>query len=540
MGNDRSRALLFAAIGGLLAGVGLIEGSPGWMIAALALLWEICWWPGAAALWGGCAVLESHHWLLALHPLTWMGVPALLSLPVAVVIWLVCGFSAAGLIGIWAWLNNTLARIARESASSSFLTEVSHALLMACLWGLAEVVLAFSPLFWIGIGESLIPGDLWLAGLARMIGSGGLAALLLLLGWWLRRTAVVFRRGGAWLRPLFFGLLLLLLLHGLGWALLRPERSAATEMSAATASSAETSHSAKQPAFAAATSIQPTSSQPISIPAIPVGLWQPAIPTRSKFSEEQQRILPFALEAALADASAENVAWLMAPEGTLPAGQPLLTPAPLPLLTGGFRWVRGQQRSGVLVIEQGERQASKAIDKHRLVPIGEWLPTWLGGLTPGLSAVGGLAPGSPSRLLRWSGPPVAVAICYELSNGSALAAAVAEGGQWLLAIANLDPYPIALQRQFLALAQLRSIETARDLVSVANTGPTALVSAAGQSEQILEPMRAGLGIASVHLHDELSFYTRWRELPLLAVSLISGCCLVWPRISWQQQRDESS
>ena len=507
MGNDRSRALLFAAVGGLLAGVGLNQGSPWWMVVALALLWEISQWPVAAALWGGLAVLESHHWLLALHPLTWMGVPAALSLPVAVGIWLVCGLSAAALVGTWAWLSGSLARISLVrinlvSGSAGFFAQACHALLMACLWGLTEVLLAYSPLFWMGIGESLIPGDLWLAGLARIIGSGGLAALLLLVGWWLRRTVLAFRRGLSWPRPLVLGLLLLLLLHALGWALLRP-----------------------------ATATVPASA------AIPVALWQPAIPTRSKFSDEQQRRLPLALGAALADAAAENAAWLMAPEGTLPAGQPLISPAPVPLLSGGFRWVRGQQRSGVLVIEQGDRLASSAIDKHRLVPVGEWLPSWLGGLTPGLSAVGGLAPGSASRLLRWPGPPAAVAICYELSNGSAMAAAVAEGGQWLLAVANLDPYPLALQRQFLALAQLRSIETARDLVSVANTGPSALVSAAGTSEQILVPMRAGLGMASLHLHQELSFYTRWRELPLLLISLACSCCLGWRRISFPQQQD---
>ena len=44
-----------------------------------------------AAVWGGLAVLTSHRWLLALHPLTWMGVPAVLSLPIAIAIWGVCG-----------------------------------------------------------------------------------------------------------------------------------------------------------------------------------------------------------------------------------------------------------------------------------------------------------------------------------------------------------------------------------------------------------------------------------------------------------------
>ena len=87
-------------------------------------------------------------------------------------------------------------------------------------------------------------------------------------------------------------------------------------------------------------------------------------------------------------------------------------------------------------------------------------------------------------------PPAAVAICYEIADGLALARAAADGATWLLAIANLDPYPLQLQKQFLALAQLRAIETGRDLLSVGNTGPTALISANGAVQWLLAPEAA--------------------------------------------------
>jgi apolipoprotein N-acyltransferase len=210
----------------------------------------------------------------------------------------------------------------------------------------------------------------------------------------------------------------------------------------------------------------------------------------------------------------------------LPMEGRLQDPAPLPLLTGGFRWRRGRQHSALVLIPAGERQPIAAIDKHRLVPLGEWLPEWISA-TPGLSAVGGLEPGAPSRFLRWSGPPAAVAICYEISNGAALAQAVAEGAQWLLTIANLDPYPVLLQRQFLALAQLRSVETARPLLSAANTGPTAAVSAAGEVNWLLPSGAAAMAIAPLGPADGLSAYVRWREAPLGLLTLLAA--LVWLR-----------
>jgi apolipoprotein N-acyltransferase len=76
----------------------------------------------------------------------------------------------------------------------------------------------------------------------------------------------------------------------------------------------------------------------------------------------------------------------------------------------------------------------------------------------------------------------------------------------LLSIANLDPYPLQLQQQFLALAQLRAIESGRDLLSIANTGPTALISADGHVEHLLPPMQAGLATVTVQLREEVGFY----------------------------------
>ena len=138
----------------------------------------------------------------------------------------------------------------------------------------------------------------------------------------------------------------------------------------------------------------------------------------------------------------------------------------------------------------------------------------------GLSAVGGIEPGDASRLWPGAGPKPAVAICYELSDGAALAQAVAGGAEWLLTIANLDPYPELLQRQFLALAQLRSVETARPLLSAANTGPTGMVSAEGTVLQHLPLMQPGLMISALEPQQQLTPYVRWGERPLALLMVL--------------------
>ena len=164
------------------------------------------------------------------------------------------------------------------------------------------------------------------------------------------------------------------------------------------------------------------------------------------------------------------------------------------------------------------------MDKHRLVPLGEWVP--LAGLLQwsGLSAVGGLTPGSPSRLLSRPGGAIGVAICYEIADGHGLASASRDGAQWLLASANLDPYPPLLQQQFSALAQLRAIESGRWLVSVANTGPSLVINHQGVVQDTLPSGRSSTGVVELRQRQGPTPYARWGEWPLLTLG-VAG--IVW-------------
>ena len=459
MGDVRSQVLLRGLLGGVLAGAAPAFAGPLLMVPALALLWSVATRPRVAALWGLLAVLISHRWLLALHPLTWMGIPAALSLPIALAVWLICGAAAALLLLVWSGLARWCLR-----PQNRIWPAVGVALLIV-LWAASELLLESSPLFWIGLSGSVLPLDRPLAGLARWLGSGGLTVLQLAWGWGLWQVG---RRGGQGWVVWFVSLVMV---HAVGAQLL---------------------------------------AAPEARDGLRLGVWQPAIPTREKFSPERQQHFSQQLTAALQKAESLEVEALVAPEGTLPSQwMPPAEGIPLPLLSGGFRWVRGQQRSSLLLtVPEQQRPPQALLDKHRLVPLGEWLPPLPSAFTRGLSAVGGLEAGSPSRLTGTGFGPIGVAICYELSNGRALAAATSGGAEWLLTIANLDPYPELLQRQFLALAQLRAIESGRDVLSVGNTGPTALVRADGTVQRLLPPGEEGVALVDLQRRTKKSPYVR--------------------------------
>ncbi|PSB37923.1 apolipoprotein N-acyltransferase [Aphanothece minutissima] len=484
MGNDRRIGWVAGAGGGLLAGVALPPVGWPWLLwPAVVLLWSLTESRGGPAgqrfrrggLWGLAAVLVSHRWLLWLHPLDWIGVPSPLSLPICLALWLAIGLAAALLVGGWTVLVGRLDP-ARPST----------ALLAAAVWGLAEVLLAKGPLFWLGLGAAALPGDRALAGLAALGGAGSLAALQLLIGWglWRALRALPAQRS----RWLLATLVLVVGCHLAGLALL---------------------------------------AQAAAPPGGRAERWlvvQPAIPTREKFEADQQRRLLLQLASAQRQAATAEppVQGVLLPEGSLALGQPLPLAAPVEVLSGGFRREGVELRSSLLRFEPGELRAGGGIDKHRVVPLGEWVP--LAGLWrwSGLSAVGGIEPGSASRLLARPGGDVGVAICYELSDGAALAAATRQGARWLLASANLDPYPLQLQGQFAALAQLRAIETGRWLVSSANTGPSLLVDSGGRLIEQLPPGRPATGLVTVQQRSPLTPYDRWGEGPLIALALLAG------------------
>lgn len=506
MGDDRPLRLWIAAGSGLLAGVALPPlGQPPLLWLSLALLWSLTQPAGsgvpadapaagprgvstasparvtpvslAGFLWGTAAVLVSHRWLLALHPLDWIGVPGPLSLPICLLIWGCCALLGGLLVALW------LALMARLDP-----LRPSTVLIGAALWGLGEVTLARGPAFWIGLGSAAVPGDPPLAALAAWIGAGGLAALQLGIGWglWrLLRTVLARPAAGAGRSGVVPGLALLLAL------VLLPHLAGAASLARAPERGAEER----------------------------LLVLQPAIPTREKFSVRQQLALLRQLSSAL-ESNPEAKGTLLLPEGSLALGQPLPVAGSLEVLSGGFRQEGEQQRSAVLRFAPGSPLPSQWVDKHRLVPLGEWVPGAALWRWSGLSAVGGLQPGSPSRLLPRPQGGVGVAICYELADGRALAQATRDGALWLLASANLDPYPAMLRQQFTALARLRAIESGRWLVSAANTGPSLLVDPSGRVQVALEPGRPLLGGMRIQRTRALTPYVRWGEGPLGLLLLV--------------------
>ena len=482
------RQYFYPCLGGILGGISVATHF--WLIfmpISLFFLWRESERRIANFLWGFFFILISHSWLYDLHPLTWLDFTWLGSLIITISILLCCSFLGGLLVYLWGLLVEII--LWKEDVfKMKVLPLTVKVFFLSLTWGIGELILSQTPFFWIGLGESLVPGDIYLAGLARWIGASGLCVVQILIGFWF------FLCHGRWIRKLqfkktfIFGLLIISCLHLFGGLTTPIKRNY----------------------------------------EYPVAIWQTNIPTREKLKIDNELIkekLSVAQEYALVN----KAKLLIAPEGTFPNNFYLTKSSKINMLVGGFRNFNNELRSSLLGFQIGDQFFTSFIDKKRLVPLGEKIPRFLNNFSRGLSAVGGIHPGSSSRFFDSKfTPPLAVAICYEISDGLKIRRAINSGAKLIITAANLDPYPTKLYNQFLSLAKFRSIENKKDNLLVSNTGPSGLVSDDGKIIQLLDLNTEQNEIVFPHFSSEKTFYTKFGDKPILLLLIFfMGLNLFW-------------
>ncbi len=316
---------------------GLSISSYLWIIfmpISLSILWSGFDRKYSNFLWGFFLILISHYWLLYLHPLTWLGFSWIASILISNIILILCSILGGFYVILWGLVGNKI--ISKDdifSQKNSFI--FTRVTLVAILWAIGELLISQTSFLWIGIGESLIPGDLYLAGLARLIGSPGVCFIVVFLGFW------IFFISERWKRKLncnivfFVGILIICCLHFIGGYLIQPDN--------------------------------------VRNPLYPIAIWQTNIPTREKlFQNNQKTTDQIILEQE--KALSKDAQLLVAPEGTLKTNFYFQKPSKINTLIGGFRIEKNSIRNSLLAFKKGDKFYSNFVDKYRVVPLGENIP----------------------------------------------------------------------------------------------------------------------------------------------------------------------
>ena len=468
--------------GGIMGGLSI--SSHLWIIfmpISLSILWSGFNKKHSNFLWGFSLILISHYWLLYLHPLTWLGFSWISSILISSFILIFCSFLGGFFVFLWGLaVTKIISKHDIFSQGESFV--FLRVALASLIWALGEVIISQTPLLWIGIGESLIPGDLYLAGLARLIGSPGVCFIVVFLGFWIFFIYERWNRNLSFNEVFIVGIVIIFCLHLIGAYMIQPDKTR-------------------------------NSSYPIAI-------WQTNIPTRQKLFHDNKKITKRII-VEQDKALFKNAKLLVAPEGTLKTNFIFHEPSKINTLIGGFRKEKNSIRNSLLAFKKGEKFPSHFIDKYRLVPLGERIPYIFNKFFLNLSSLGGIEPGNHKRYFEWeNSPPFAAIICYEITDGLKIKNAVQDGSKFILSIANLDPYPPKIFDQYLSLVRMRSIENNIDTVIASNTGPSGLIRNDGRIDKLIESNKEENEVVYTHLLNKKTFYTHYGILPLWITLII--------------------
>lgn len=461
-----------------------------------------------ALVWGFGYHGLTLSWILGLHPLTWMGVPWLASVAIAVFCWLfitLWGTAANAVwIGVMAEFSPRLG-----DAGQGILPRLERVLVGTALWCGLELILNLTPLSWTSLSFTQSPGNLVILHLGRISGPLLVTAVivafngLLAEAWLWQRSRPNYRRSGS-LVAIAAGLLLTT--HAIGWQLYR----------------------------------QPLADAPAQ--RLTVGIVQGNIPTREKLSASGiQRAIRGYVGGyeALASQGADAV---LTPEGAFPfLWEPsqnqfyqAVVAQGVPAWLGSFVKENGNITQSLLALA-GNGEVVGRYNKIKLVPLGEYIPFqetiggWIGRLSPIKSS---MVPGRTDQRFETPFGRAIASICYESVFPELFRAQAAAGGQFILTASNLDPYSEVLMAQHEAHDLMRAIETDRWAARATNTGYSGVINPHGNVIWRSQPRQYQFHAEAIFRRQTQTLYVRWGDWSTPALLAIAGLILL---NRWRQQ-----
>jgi apolipoprotein N-acyltransferase len=506
-GDNWGWKLLFALLGGVLMGVTVAPFNV-WVLAWVALtpLWllvrEGCEDSGLKwrrfllypVIWGAGYHGLALFWITGIHPMTWMGIPWLTSLAIAFLCWVLITLWGVALVAVWAILFRLFLN------RSKSLPILSSVIIGTALWCALERFWSMGALWWSSISYTQSPYNLVILHLGQLSGTSAVTGAIvavngLLAEGWLRRKI---SRVPFYVLPLG----LCLVLHLVGYQLY---------------------------------------SIPLTQPAenaLKVGVIQGNIGNDIKLS-------PVGFQRAIAGYTKgyikladQGVNAVLTPEGALPfflrdikksSLVAAIKEKAVPAWVGGFG-ERGSSYNNSLLTFTATGEVFSRYDKHKLVPIGEYIPfeNILGGIINRLSPLEAhQVAGAENQVFDTPFGRAIVAICYESAFSEQFRRQAATGGEFILSAANNAHYSVAMPAQHHAQDIMRAIESDRWAVRATNTGYSGFVNPHGKTIWISGHNTYEAHAETIYRRQGKTLYVRWGDwlTPVLLVLGILVFCL---------------
>jgi apolipoprotein N-acyltransferase len=488
------RNIAIAASGGILMGLTPDPFSL-WLLAWVALipLWlqtqklKVRHSMVMGAVWGLCYHGMALFWITGVHPMTWLGVPWLASLAIAITVWLLITFCGLVLSSLWAggmaWLTPKLSVTGRI-------------IVAAALFCLLETIWSWGPLYWTALGYTQSPHNLLILQISKLSGQQTITAAIVIVNGLLAES--ILRSNQRW-RYLIVaaGLAISAIAYG---------------------------------AFA----MQPDLIAEGNGRELKVGIIQGNIPNTVKLKPGGLQLGVQRYTEGYEKLAQSKVDVVLTPETALPFLYPDQDPRrspfdgalqqyKVPVWMGGF----GSESSSddytnSLFLRDGSGQTLAQYDKVRLVPVGEYIPfkQVLGGIIKRLSPLRGeVKPGKSDQIVDSPWGRVIVGICYESAYPEHFRYQAASGGQLIFTASNNAHYAETMPAQHHAQDVARAVESDRWAVRATNTGYSGIVDPNGRTIWISGINTYETHIDTVYLRQTQTLYVAWGNwlTPLLSL-----------------------
>ncbi|MEB3339069.1 MAG: apolipoprotein N-acyltransferase [Leptolyngbyaceae bacterium] len=505
-----------ALVGGILMGLTPAPVNAWWLAwIALVPLWVLvinhpsrikqCTLLGLA--WGIGYHGLALSWITGVHPMTWMGVPWLASLAIALFCWLFITLWGAVLPALWAGIM-VLAHVSLKRSQTPLRFQIGYRVLIGVgAWCGLEWLWGFGPLLWTSLSYTQSPYNLVILHLGQISGPTTVtAALIAVNGFmaeaWLHRdqswqlnlgekpyTLPLHRKS----LGLAVGLFVSLHLIGLG-LYLRPLN--------------QTPDSAFKVGI-----IQ--GNVPNEIKLYPAG-WRKAI---EGYTTGYNTLAEQGVEAVLTPETALPFFWTEFQQHQSSFYQAILNQKVTAWV--GALGSQGRSITNSLFTINGQGQVLSQYNKVKLVPLGEYIPfeDFLGRFIDRLSPLDAhMVAGQPRQTFDTPLGRAIVGICYESAFAEHFRYQTANGGEFILSPSNDAHYSDAMPAQHHAQDVMRAIESDRWTVRATNTGYSGIVDPHGRTQWLSQLHIYELHAATIYRRQTQTLYVRWGDwlTPLLA------------------------
>ncbi|MDJ0844354.1 apolipoprotein N-acyltransferase [Crocosphaera sp.] len=458
-----------------------------------------------AFVWGFTYHGFGLFWITGIHPMTWMGVPWLLSLLIALFCWLFITIWGAILVTTWSIIFRLFIESkykSRPGSDNIFFIAISRVIFGTAIWCLLELLWNQGDLWWTSLSYTQSPNNLIILQLTKLSGYSTITSAIVVINGLFAESILIYSQNKK--QYLTLGLTALIgcvLLHLWGFYLYQKPLVDQEEK------------------------------------AINVGIIQGNIPNTIKLYPEGWRKAIEGYTQGYEKLSNENVDLIITPETALPfdldyiiknsSFYRAILEQQVPVILGAFGSENTSYTNSLFMITNRGNISSR-FDKVKLVPLGEYIPfeDILGKIIDRLSPLDShLVAGNPNQKFNTPFGQAITGICYESAFSEHFRRQANAGGKFIITASNNAHYSEIMPAQHHAQDVIRAVETDRWMARATNTGYSAIVNPKGETLWISDINNYQLHQGKIYPRNTQTLYVKWGNWLTIFLSIFAG--ILW-------------